>query len=189
MNLPNRITLIRIVLIPVFLVLYLAAPFSPLLNAWLALIVFSVAAITDAIDGYLARKLKLVTNFGKLMDPLADKILVCSAFIAFIATGQMPAWAVIVIIAREFYISGFRQLALEQNLVLAASFWAKVKTIVHMVLAIYLLLPINILRFDIIEWILIILAVVLSVWSAVEYTMKNIHIFKPVSNEAEKQDK
>ena len=178
MNLPNKITLLRVCLIPAFLVVYLANPFeSAAVNDWLALVLFAVAAITDALDGYLARKLKLVTNFGKLMDPLADKLLVCSALVAFVATGALPAWAVIVMISREFYISGLRQLALEQNRVLAATNGAKFKTIAQIVLIIYVMLPFREFVFEPVVLAIMIISIAASVLTAVEYTMKNLAIF------------
>ena len=177
-NLPNKITLFRVCLIPVFLYVYLAAPLPESANMWLALSIFSVASITDAIDGYLARRYKLITNFGKLMDPLADKLLVCAALVAFASTGTLPAWAVIVMISREIYQSGLRQLALEQGKVLAASLGAKLKTITQMVLIIYLLVPISFLRFDIAVSILLWASVVASVLTAVDYTYKNLYVFE-----------
>jgi CDP-diacylglycerol--glycerol-3-phosphate 3-phosphatidyltransferase len=203
MNLPNKITLLRVVLIPAFLFVYLAAPFSRLFSAeigtlefgfifidaatvgeaidqWLALVLFVVAAITDAIDGYLARKLGLVTNFGKLMDPLADKMLVCAAFIALTYANILPAWATIILISREFYISGLRQLALEQSIVMAASTWAKVKTGVQITLIIYLILPwpFSFLYWPPIAMAVIVVTTIISIWSAAEYTIKNREIFK-----------
>jgi len=178
MNLPNKITLARVCIIPIFLVIYILRPFeADYLNVWLALCLFSVAAITDALDGYLARKMNLVTNFGKLMDPLADKLLVCAALVAFAASGTLPAWAVIIMISREFYVSGLRQIAVEQNIVLAASNGAKFKTIAQMVLVIYLLSPITI---DIVpfDWVILIVAVLASVLSAFDYTVKNLSVFR-----------
>jgi len=180
MNLPNKITLLRVCLIPAFLVVYLVQPFGEIVSMWLALVLFVAAAITDAIDGYLARKLSLVTNFGKLMDPLADKLLVCSAFVAFTATGSLPVWAVILLISREFYLSGLRQLALEQGTVMAASPSAKLKTTMQITLIVYVLLPppFTLLVIDIVILVLVILTVVASVYSAVDYTVKNISILK-----------
>ncbi|MCL1884242.1 MAG: CDP-diacylglycerol--glycerol-3-phosphate 3-phosphatidyltransferase [Defluviitaleaceae bacterium] len=185
MNLPNKITVLRVILIPIFLLVYLAAPLrgvceiGEILNAWLALVIFVTAAITDAVDGYLARKMGLVTNFGKLMDPLADKMLVCAALIAFTATGSLPAWATIIFISREFYISGLRQLALEQKIVVAASPSAKFKTIMQITLIIYILLPFpfTILFQETFALTLIIITTAISIYSAAEYTMKNINIF------------
>lgn len=174
MNLPNKLTLLRVLIIPVFLYFYMSEPLAEEVSRWVALILFSVAAITDALDGYLARKYKLVTNFGKLMDPLADKLLVCSAFVAFVASGTLPAWVVILLICREFYITGLRQLALEQNLVLASSAGGKIKTVVQIVLIIYLLQPIQLLYHPLIVDILVVVSVVSSVASAAIYTARNI---------------
>jgi len=200
MNLPNKITLLRVVIIPAFLVVYLAAPFTRLfshplpdisvvfppifvegttvgamVNSWVALVLFIVAAVTDAIDGYLARKLGLVTNFGKLMDPLADKMLVCSAFIALTATGALPVWATIIFVAREFYVSGLRQLALEGNIVVAASRSAKIKTGIQIGLICYLMVPWPFVYLHItpLKYAVIIVAIAISIYSAVEYTLKN----------------
>jgi CDP-diacylglycerol--glycerol-3-phosphate 3-phosphatidyltransferase len=165
-------------MIPAFLVVYLAQPFPNLLNIWLALVLFVAAASTDALDGYLARRMNLVSNFGKLIDPLADKLLVCSVLVAFTSTGMVPAWATILIIAREFYVSGFRQLALEQNLVMAATSLGKIKTVFQITLIVYILLPFQFLIFAPVIFALIIAAVVFTIWSAVDYTVKNIAVFK-----------
>jgi len=178
MNLPNKITLARVFLIPVFLFVYLAQPFNEIANIWLALIVFSVASITDAVDGYLARRLGLVTNFGKLIDPLADKLLVCAALIVFIPNGTLPAWAVIILVSREFYISGLRLLAVENGIVVAASAGGKFKTVSQIVLIIYILLPFTFLVFQPVIMVLLVVALLASVLTAVDYTMKNISIFK-----------
>jgi len=178
MNLPNKITVARILLIPVFLVVYLAQPFGVHINAWLSLTLFVIAASTDALDGYYARKLKLVTNFGKLIDPLADKILVCAALVAFTFMDTVPAWATIIIVTREFYISGLRQLALEQNIVMAATSMGKLKTIFQITLIVYVLLPIQFFVFEPVTLALTIVAVVFTVWSAADYTIKNISVFK-----------
>ena len=176
MNLPNKITVARILLIPIFLVVYLLEPLPALANTWVALFIFVLAASTDALDGYLARKLKLVTNFGKLIDPLADKILVCAVLVAFTARGVVPAWATILIITREFYISGFRQLAIEQNIVMAASGLGKMKTIFQITLIVYVLLPF--LVFDPVILALTIIAVFFTLWSGWDYTAKNMAVLK-----------
>jgi len=185
MNLPNRITLLRVILIPAFLVIFFAAPFHNVVNQWFALILFVAAAVTDAFDGHYARKYNLVTNFGKLMDPLADKLLVCSVLVAFTSVGLVPAWAVILLIGREFYVSGLRQLALERSLVLAATKIAKFKTIAQITLIVYILLPppFDWFIFSIITWILIIATILLSIASAADYTIKNIQIFTPPEKE------
>jgi len=188
MNLANKITLLRVILIPIFLFVYLVQPLPEIPNLWLAIFIFTVAAITDAIDGYVARKYQLVSNFGKLMDPLADKLLVCSALVAYLATGslsgQFAIWAVIIMISREFYVSGLRMLALEQNKVLAASRGGKTKTGLQIALIIVVLLPIQMLSFDWLftlhNWIVLVLlaiTTIVSVWSVVDYTLRNKDIF------------
>jgi CDP-diacylglycerol--glycerol-3-phosphate 3-phosphatidyltransferase len=138
MNLPNKLTLSRLVLTVVFLVILFLrerVPFSETIS----LLLFSVASITDYLDGKIARRDKLITNFGILMDPLADKILVCSAFIAFVGLGWMPAWMVVIIVARELAITGLRLLAASKNLVLAAEGFGKHKTISQIVAIIAIL--------------------------------------------------
>ena len=180
MNLPNKITLLRVALVPVFLIVYLAQSLAPLFCAWLAFVVFVMAAITDAVDGHLARKMGLVTNFGKLLDPLADKLLACSALVAFVHTGAVPVWTVIIIICREFYVSGLRQLSLEQGVVLAAATSGKVKMVVQMVMIIYILLPppFTILVFPAVQLALAVIAAAVSVYSAVDYTRRNFGLFR-----------
>ena len=168
MNLPNKLTCIRMVLIPVFVLLFYA-PFAA--GRYLALVVFIAASLTDTADGYIARKYHLVTDFGKFMDPLADKLLVSSALILFVSTGEIAAWIVIIIIAREFIISGFRLVAADNGLVIAASMWGKVKTVVQMVMIIVLLLDID--SWKVFENILIAAALILTVVSLVDYILKN----------------
>ncbi len=175
MNLPNAITVFRVCMIPFFLYFYGSRPY-------VALVIFVAAALSDFLDGYLARKYNLVTNFGKLMDPLADKLLVCAALI-IMAGNLIPDWAVVLLISREFYVSGLRQLALERNIVMAASWWAKVKTAVQMIMIVFLLLPLPPMSNAALrvlsgtEFILIAASVVLSVVSAAEYTVKNRKVF------------
>ena len=123
MNLPNKLTIFRVILIPFFVVLLLFDITA--YDKWIALAIFIVASLTDFLDGYIARKYNLVTNFGKFMDPLADKLLVCSAMICLVELARIPAWVVIVIIAREFIISGFRLVASDNGVVIAASYWGK----------------------------------------------------------------
>ena len=122
MNLPNKLTLARIIAVPFFIVCYVKG------LSIAALVIFILASLTDLLDGKIARKYNLVTDFGKFMDPLADKLLVCSAMIALIELDRIPAWIVIVIIAREFIISGFRLVAADNGIVIAASYWGKFKT-------------------------------------------------------------
>lgn len=171
MNLPNKITIFRVIMIPVFLVLLLV-PGIPYGN-YIATAVFVIACASDAVDGHIARKYNLVTNFGKFMDPLADKLLVCSALICFVELSYMPAWVVIVITAREFIISGFRTLAADNGVVIAAGVWGKLKTIVQMVMCIVLLLQLPFSFMNVVEQILIYLALALTVISLVEYIWKN----------------
>lgn len=178
MNLPNKLTIFRIILIPVFLVLLFMGGAC---TRYIALAVFCLASLTDALDGHIARKYNLITNFGKFMDPLADKMLVCSAMIALISVESvvmLPAWVVIVIIAREFMITGFRTLAAEQQVVIAAGFWGKLKTISQMLMVIVLLLNINNVFFIYLSYILIGLSTVLTIVSAVDYLVKNAKVLK-----------
>ena len=131
MNLPNKLTILRIVLIP-FFVFFMLTDFVPY-SKWIALALFIIASLTDLADGKIARKYNLVTNFGKFMDPLADKMLVLSAMCFFIENGQMPGWAVAIVLFREFAVSGLRLIAVEQNRVIAAAWSGKIKTAVTMV--------------------------------------------------------
>ncbi len=171
MNLPNKITLFRVFLIPIFLVLLLVPQIPN--GRILAASIFIIAALTDLLDGYLARKNNLVTNFGKFMDPMADKLLVCSALICFVQLGQLPAWIVIIIIAREFIISGFRLIASDNGIVIAASWWAKIKTTVQMVMSIMLIIDLDFTFINVLEQVAIYLAVVLTVVSLIDYLIKN----------------
>jgi len=177
LNLPNKLTVLRVVLIPVFIVfLYLGQDNT----AWriAALIVFCVAAITDTLDGQIARKNNLVTNFGKFMDPLADKLLVCSALICFIEFQLIPAWVVIIIIAREFIISGFRLIASDKGVVIAASKWGKIKTVTQMITVILLIMNIQNDVMKVITNVMIILMTLLTVISLVDYIAKNKDVLK-----------
>ncbi len=168
MNLPNKLTCIRMALIPVFVLLF-NVPFAA--GRYLALVVFILASLTDMADGRIARKYNLVTDFGKFMDPLADKLLVCSALICLVGSGEIAAWIVIIIIAREFIISGFRLVAADNGLVIAASWWGKIKTVVQMVMIIVMLL--NISSWTGFERVLIAAALVLTVVSLADYILKN----------------
>ncbi len=183
MNLPNKLTLLRVIMIPIFLVVLMCPiGIEPQLARYIATAIFCLASATDALDGYIARKYNLVTNFGKFMDPLADKLLVCSAMIALIgidgAHVELPNWVVIIIISREFIITGFRTLAAEQQVVIAASKWGKAKTISQMLMLILLLLNINNAVFTHAATALIALSVVLTVVSACDYIIKNIGVLK-----------
>lgn len=179
MNVPNRLTILRVAMIPVFILFMLwDSPYSDYLSA----AVFISACVTDFFDGYLARKYNQVTTFGKFMDPLADKVLVCSAMICFVADNQcpMPVWVVIVIIAREFIISGFRLVAADKGVVIAASNWAKVKTAVQMIMAIVLIINFQHPVFFFIDRILIYSALVLTIVSLADYIYKNRDVMTEV---------
>lgn len=171
MNTPNKLTVGRMILVP-FLVLFLLTGWGGEANRYISLAIFVVASVTDWFDGYLARKNHLVTNFGKFMDPLADKLLVCSAMICLIELDRLPAWIVIIIIAREFIISGFRLIAAENGVVIAANYWGKFKTVSQMIMIILLLLHFNGI-FVILEQIFIWLSLALTVISLLTYIWQN----------------
>lgn len=171
MNLPNKLTVLRVIMVPFFVFFMLTDVGGPA-NKWIALVLFCVASLTDMLDGKIARKYNLVTNFGKFMDPLADKLLVCSAMICMIEMGKLPAWIVIVIIAREFIISGFRLVASDNGIVIAASYWGKFKTVFQMAMIIVLIADFGGV-FDVIAQILIGVALALTVISLIDYIVKN----------------
>ena len=169
MNLPNKLTIFRVILIPFFVVLLLFDITA--YDKWIALAIFIVASLTDFLDGHIARKNNLVTNFGKFMDPLADKLLVCSAMICMVELSRIPAWVVIIIIAREFIISGFRLVASDNGVVIAASYWGKFKTTFQILMICLMIadLPPLALVTQIVMWV----AVALTVVSLVDYLIKN----------------
>ena len=171
MNLPNKLTILRVIMIPFFVISLLAFQGEVRLLRNLAAAIFIVASLTDMLDGKIARKYNLVTNFGKFMDPLADKLLVCSALICLIELGQLPAWMVIIIVSREFIISGFRLIAAEQGIVIAASYWGKFKTTFQMIAVILMIVNLPVLHILTVActWI----ALVLTVVSLVDYIAKN----------------
>ena len=177
MNLPNKLTMFRVILIP-FFVFFLLAPYFEGHGTYVAVAIFIVASLTDLLDGKIARKYNLVTNFGKFMDPLADKLLVCSAMICLIELGLLPAWIVIIIIAREFIISGFRLIASDNGVVIAASYWGKFKTTFQMLMVIVLLLNFDIPAFKILGTVLIWIATILTVVSLIDYIVKNKDVLK-----------
>ena len=199
MNLPNKLTLSRVIMVPFFVVFILLVP-KFLYFKWIALAIFIIASLTDLLDGKIARKYNLVTNFGKFMDPLADKLLVCSALIAMSSLGVIPAWITIVIIAREFIISGFRLIAAEKGVVIAASMWGKWKTTFQMVMlcvqmvvmdqyvsvngtisanVLYVLTPFyQVLMM--IGSITMYIALILTVVSLIDYLLKNKDVLKDV---------
>ncbi len=170
MNLPNKLTLARVVMIP-FFVVFLLTNWGGSASKWIALAIFIVASLTDLLDGHIARKYNLVTNFGKFMDPLADKLLVCAAMICLVETGKLPAWIVIVIISREFIISGFRLVASDNGRVIAASYWGKFKTTFQMLMICLMIadIPAIALLTDVVMWV----ALVLTVVSLADYLQKN----------------
>ena len=177
MNTPNKLTILRVILIP-FFVLFLLTDLGGEYSNYIALAIFAAASLTDLLDGKIARKYHLVTNFGKFMDPLADKLLVCSALICFVEMGVRPAWMVIVIISREFIISGFRLVASDNGVVIAASYWGKFKTVSQMAMTLLLIADIPYRPFEILEQVLIWLALALTVISLIDYMRKNIDVLK-----------
>lgn len=177
MNLPNKLTLFRVILIP-FFVFFLLAPYFTGYGNYIAVAVFIVASITDFLDGHIARKRNLVTNFGKFMDPLADKLLVCSALICLIELDRLPAWIVIIIIAREFIISGFRLIASDNGVVIAASYWGKFKTTFQMLMVIVLILDIPHPVFYWLGVILTYVSLALTVISLIDYIVKNKNVLQ-----------
>lgn len=177
MNLPNKLTVLRVILIP-FFVFFLMAPYFDGYGNYIAVAIFIAASLTDLLDGKIARKYHLVTNFGKFMDPLADKLLVCSAMICLIETGQLASWIVIIIIAREFIISGFRLVASDNGVVIAASYWGKFKTTFQMLMVIVLILDIDHSFFRILGMILTYAALILTVVSLIDYVVKNQQVLK-----------
>lgn len=174
MNTPNKLTVARMILVP-FLVLFMLTDLGGEANRYIALAIFVVASVTDWFDGKLARKYNLVTNFGKFMDPLADKLLVCSAMICFIELEKLPAWFVIIIIGREFIISGFRLVASDNGIVIAASYWGKFKTVSQMFMVIVMIMDLGGV-FDVIGTVLMWAALILTIVSLIDYIAKNVEV-------------
>ena len=175
MNFPNKLTLFRVLLIPPFVVVLLLQDVIPF-GKYIAVALFILAAVTDLFDGMIARKQGLVTNFGKFMDPLADKLLVCSALICLVELHMIPVWAVLIIVAREFIISGFRLIAAEKGVVLAASKIAKLKTNFQIIMTVSLMLDIQLPFFRILSIVLIWITVSLTVVSLSDYLVKNWYV-------------
>lgn len=173
MNLPNKLTVFRVILIVPF-VFFMITDFAGNYSDWISLFIFILASLTDMLDGKLARKYNLVTNFGKFMDPLADKLLVCAALICLVEMERIPAWIVIIIISREFIISGFRLIASDNDVVIAASYWGKFKTTFQMIMV--CLMIINIRQLTIITQIVMWIAVALTIISLVDYVIKNKNV-------------
>ncbi len=191
MNTPNKLTILRTILIPFFLVALLCdedyGGFIPYGN-WIALLIFAVASLTDMLDGKIARKYNLVTNFGKFMDPLADKLLVSSAMIAFIELGRIPCWIVIIIIAREFIISGFRLVAADNGIVIAAGIWGKIKTAEQMVMLCIMIADLGSVFVEAEDYIhafenvLVYIALILTIVSLMDYLLHNKNVLAENSN-------
>ena len=166
MNLPNKLTMLRILLIPVFMVvLYLGFPGA----TYVALLIFIVASLTDLLDGKIARKYNLVTDFGKFADPLADKMLTTAALLWFVENGQMPAWALLIVVVREFAVSGLRMIAADKGKVIAAGWSGKVKTASTMVCIILMFLPIPAVVNTVCVWVI----ALTTLYSGVEYFVQN----------------
>ncbi len=171
MNLPNKLTVLRVIMIP-FFVVFMLFDITGAADKWIALVIFCVASLTDMLDGKIARKYNLVTNFGKFMDPLADKLLVCTAMICLVSLDQLNVIVVLIIIAREFIISGFRQVAADSGIVIAASYWGKFKTVSQMAMIIVLIMDLGGVM-DIVGTVLMWIALILTLVSLIDYIAKN----------------
>lgn len=171
MNLPNKLTILRVILIP-FFVVFMLFDITGTADKWIALVIFCVASLTDMLDGKIARKYNLVTNFGKFMDPLADKLLVCTALICLTSMNRLNVIVVLVIIAREFIISGFRLVASDNGIVIAASYWGKFKTVSQMALIIVLIMDLGGV-WNVVGTVLTWVALLLTVVSLIDYIAKN----------------
>lgn len=175
MNLPNKLTIFRVIMIP-FFVFFMLTDYAGTASKWIALAIFIIASLTDLLDGKIARKYNLVTNFGKFMDPLADKLLVCAALICLVDMGRLASWMVIVIISREFIISGFRLIASDNGVVIAASYWGKFKTTFQMVMICLMIADIQ--AIEIMTTVVMWAALILTVVSLIDYLVKNKDVMK-----------
>ena len=171
MNFPNKLTILRVILIP-FFVVFMLFDITGAADKWIALVIFCVASLTDMLDGKIARKYNLVTNFGKFMDPLADKLLVCTALICLTSMNRLNVIVVLVIIAREFIISGFRLVASDNGIVIAASYWGKFKTVSQMALIIVLIMDLGGV-WNVVGTVLTWVALLLTIVSLIDYIAKN----------------
>ena len=171
MNLPNKLTILRVILIP-FFVVFMLFDITGAADKWIALVIFCVASLTDMLDGKIARKYNMLTNFGKFMDPLADKLLVCTALICLTSMNRLNVIVVLVIIAREFIISGFRLVASDNGIVIAASYWGKFKTVSQMALIIVLIMDLGGV-WNVVGTVLTWVALLLTVVSLIDYIAKN----------------
>ena len=177
MNLPNKLTILRVIMIP-FFVFFLLTDVAGDFKNLIGLIIFVAACITDTLDGIIARKYDLITNFGKFMDPLADKLLVCSAMICLLDLGRIPAWVVIVIIAREFIISGFRLVASDKGVVIAAGYIGKAKTVFQMIMVIMMIMDLENNAFYYATQVVMYIAAILTVVSLVDYIARNSKVLQ-----------
>ena len=173
MNLPNRLTLLRVIMVPFFIVFYIKSYFL------ISFVLFVLASLTDLLDGHIARKRNLISNFGKIMDPLADKILVYSAFCLMVGNGLVPAWMLIVILVREFAVSGMRTVAASEGIVVAADLSGKIKTVLQMI-AVPMLILTGVILSDI--WFTLSMAMlwaslIMTVYSGIQYIYKNRKVF------------
>lgn len=192
MNLANKLTMLRIFLVPIFLI-FIAMKGIPY-GTILATLVFIIASLTDQLDGYIARSRNQVTTFGKFMDPLADKLLVTSALISLVELGLIPSYAAIIIIAREFAVSGLRTIAASEGKIIAASWWGKIKTVIQIIAIILLLIKVNIGTspylaslinnnsavnkfFEVAPSVFLYLAVIITIISGIDYFIKNKKVF------------
>lgn len=178
LNLANKLTLLRVLLIPVFVVCLLSGWIPSPMNRYVSIGIFIIASLTDMLDGKIARSRNMVTNLGKFMDPLADKLLVSSALISMVQMGDLKAWVVIIIISREFIITGFRLIAVEANVVIAASWWGKIKTTTQMIMIIYVLFGFKGFVPQTIGGLLVTLATLFTIISGVDYILKNTDVLK-----------
>lgn len=173
MNLPNRLTLLRVIMVPFFIVFYIKSYFL------ISFVLFVLASLTDLLDGHIARKRNLISNFGKIMDPLADKILVYSAFCLMVENGLVPAWMLIVILVREFAVSGMRTVAASEGIVVAADLSGKIKTVLQMI-AVPMLILTGVIISDV--WFTLSMAMlwaslIMTVYSGIQYIYKNRKVF------------
>ena len=171
-NIPNYLTILRVIMIP-FFVFFMVTDYAGDASKWISVALFIIASLTDFLDGHLARKHNIVSNFGKFMDPLADKMLVSSAIICLTEQGRLAAWIVIIIISREFIISGFRLIAADNGVVIAASYWGKFKTNFQMFMIIMLIINLGTPVAVMIENVLIVIATALTIISLIDYLAKN----------------
>lgn len=178
MNLANKITMARVVMIPVFCAVYMGSFMTEPTRSYAALAIFAVASLSDWLDGYVARSRNLITNFGKFADPLADKLLVCAALVCMVEKGLLASWVVILILSREFIITGFRTVAAAENIVIAASWWGKAKTVSQMAMIIVVMSGFGNNGGQLVVIMLILITVTLTVISGVDYIFKNKAVLK-----------